>query len=767
MTSRWELRVVGEGTLLDRGGLGTGLSGKSKRFAVLVYLAVPVPGRRVRRDELLAMFWSELDQARARNALRVILHQLGQALGPDVIVGRGEEELALDPARIHVDLADLSDAIATDGNRTWLSRASFELVPGLHVPDAPAFQDWLDQQRRAFAAKVVQAAWRAADRAEQGADLAGATAAAATAVRLARDDEQGLRRLIALLDRFGDRAGALAEFDAFTAWLAAEYEVAPAPETLELIAQIRARTRPSGVVTLPTMPAATATIPDSTAPISNPPRSRQRRPLLLAAGALIVLASVAAVWHGRSRAPRGAIPIAIAPFENQLADTAIGYAAPALGESVAEALPVTAVVPYAALHSLARPTPQSIRARLAPLGARTLVAGAVRGTRDSLELRLTIEPLDGVAPVRRLRFRGSERALLALRDSAVATLISYAHVAPAVAAAPHAPDPAAYQLSLNAAWLLSRRTRSELLKARDLYTRALELDPEWAELWLGLARANGAAAYRGFIEYRTGLRASEHAADEALRRAPDDPRPLVERSLARFQLGDDPQGAEADAKRAAALDSTDWYMQSLIGTWWQWSGGSLDSALFYTRRAERLAPWDRQVALNVLEIVGCMPDSELMLRAARHALDFDPNEPQALEALAWTLARFGRWDEATEVYRRRYPAFVAAGVASEAARLSGEARFRGTVRLLRMAAYQEQRRHPPPAPPLLENRIALFEDLGWRDSSLGTLAAVVDSLDVHHANMMCGPNLRGFRHDRRALAIVKARGWALGEFGRE
>ena len=62
---------------------------------------------------------------------------------------------------------------------------------------------------------------------------------------------------------------------------------------------------------------------------------------------------------------------------------------------------------------------------------------------------------------------------------------------------------------------------------------------------------------------------------------------------------------------------------------------------------------------------------------------------------------------------------------------------------------------------------ALFEDLGMRDSSLATLAGVVDSLDAHHANMMCLPNFRSFRHDPRTLAIVRERGWTPAEFGRE
>ena len=96
MAAEWELRVVGESNLVRRDGTRSNLSSKPKRFAVLLFLALGPPGRRVRRDVLLATFWPELDALRARNSLRVSLHQLRQALGADVILGSGEDELSLD-----------------------------------------------------------------------------------------------------------------------------------------------------------------------------------------------------------------------------------------------------------------------------------------------------------------------------------------------------------------------------------------------------------------------------------------------------------------------------------------------------------------------------------------------------------------------------------------------------------------------------------------------------------------------------------------------
>jgi len=161
-----------------------------------------------------------------------------------------------------------------------------------------------------------------------------------------------------------------------------------------------------------------------------------------------------------------------------------------------------------------------------------------------------------------------------------------------------------------------------------------------------------------------------------------------------------------------------------------------------------------------------MPDSAEILRAADQVLELDPSEWYALEVRAWTLTRFGRWNEAAETYERRYPQYVRRGITARARRLGGMDRFRETVRALRRAVYADSGAGRP-GERLVEERVSLFEDLEWRDSSIAALNAVVDSLEVHRTNMMCGENLRAFRRDPRVQEIVRRRGWLPGEFGRE
>ena len=66
-----------------------------KLLALLVFLAVDSPRGFKRRDVLAALLWPELDQQRARHALRNTLHELRKALDDGVLSSRGSEEVGL------------------------------------------------------------------------------------------------------------------------------------------------------------------------------------------------------------------------------------------------------------------------------------------------------------------------------------------------------------------------------------------------------------------------------------------------------------------------------------------------------------------------------------------------------------------------------------------------------------------------------------------------------------------------------------------------
>src|SRR5439155_9976085 len=114
-----------------------------------------------------------------------------------------------------------------------------------------------------------------AERYESDNDLTRAVRWTRRSIELAPSDEGLVRRLIALLDRQGDRAGALEAYEAFARRVAAEYDAEPAAETRALVAAVRARRRAE--------PAAASPEVDSR-PHQWPPSKRRRGRLVMRVG---------------------------------------------------------------------------------------------------------------------------------------------------------------------------------------------------------------------------------------------------------------------------------------------------------------------------------------------------------------------------------------------------------------------------------------------------------------------------------------------------
>jgi len=119
------------------------LLAQPKRFALLAYLAVGA-GTYYRRDLLLAMFWLELDQFAARRALRNTLYQLRLALGDDVFVSRGDDEIMLDRANLWCDVHALRDAVTAGQYDAAVDLYRGEFLDGFHISNSgEGFEDWL------------------------------------------------------------------------------------------------------------------------------------------------------------------------------------------------------------------------------------------------------------------------------------------------------------------------------------------------------------------------------------------------------------------------------------------------------------------------------------------------------------------------------------------------------------------------------------------------------------------------------------------------
>ena len=609
---------------------------QTKHLALLAYLALPRPGTWHRRDTLLAIFWPELDEARARTALRSALHLLRRHLGPDTVRNRGTGEVGIAPEALATDVGRLRDAATAGRHAEVLACYQGEFLPALHVDDADDFQRWLDAERIGLRALARRSASALAREWEQRGDLAEAVDAARRAAALDPDDEGIARALIALLDRVGDRAQAFAAYERHRTHLAAEFGARPSAETLALVEAVRTRRTVGAAPTIDTLtntaldegPIADAPLPRAPVPTTPPPadpaprvsvpvqpvdhvtatpatpalaraRPSRRRYAVwgAAAGVAVVLATMLtprARSHaspGGAHRATGAVPhVLVLPPENATHDTAQAYLATGVSDDVARQL---ARLGSLAVSSSARApwppaTPPDVRALGRRFGSTVLlrlslarVDGAVG---DSLEVRPVL--LDQASrtehPLRPTRFAAADA-----RDAASAVT---AEVVGAVFRVPepmvphptaHPVDPESYRLTLDG-WhqffsFFDRRG------ARARFEAAIRRDPLNARAWAGLTTS-----------WAAQLATDEVPADEAY------------------------VNAAAAAERAIALDS-------LEGTAWA------DLALVHMARARRFAAGAPFL---------------------RRAITVDPSNPEVYLIAAAMYRGMHRWDDVRAEVRR-------------------------------------------------------------------------------------------------------------------
>jgi serine/threonine-protein kinase len=379
-----QLRLLGPLVLIDADRREVAsLLPQTRRLALLAYLAAVPPGRFFRRDSLLALFWPELDQEHARAALRQALHVLRGALGPGVVVTRGDDEIGLDGRGISCDVPAFDDAVAAGRLDEALERYRGNFLEGFFIGGAPEFERWVDEERVRLRRSACQAAGMLAERCRTADELPRAADWARRATLWDPDDEVSVRRLVSLLDAQGERAAAIQVYDAFAQRLAQEYEAEPSAETRALIAAVRSRhlsvAVPKSEARLPADPAEPASAP-IVEPTVAPAASRSPRtvlyrpiPITLIAGALALGLAGAALAHRHGPSIRlDPHRVVTAAFDNRTGDSMLNVLGSMAADWISRGLEGTGLVDVA--------DPALMRAEAGPrAGARALAERAGAG----------------------------------------------------------------------------------------------------------------------------------------------------------------------------------------------------------------------------------------------------------------------------------------------------------------------------------------------------------------------------------------------------
>lgn len=492
-----------------------------KRTALLAYLAAASPQGFHRRDTLLGLFWPESDQLRGRDSLRQAVRFLRRSLGEGVLVGRGDEEVAIDPARLWCDAAAFRAAIAANDFSHAIDLYRGDFLSGFFVSGAPELERWIETERASLRNEAVRALWALAERLESAGDAPGAVARARQAAKLGPDDEPTVRRLIALFDRLDDRASAVRTYQEFAARLAREYGEEPSVITRAALDALMSRTGPGSWKAMRSDPMAgadawmdeptpaqprTADLRVPTSAPSSPGLAALGKlsslgPRFAIAAALATLLGAAGLALRTDRARPGFPQVVVAPFENRTGDPsldALGYWA---ADWVAHGLARTELQVVNAAVGLPGSTPtgpREIQLRMVRERARTsaAVTGAYYRHGDSIQFQVQVTDARNGAVLAGLEPTGAtvehpQRAVRALSERVTGVVAAY--LDPSVRALnSYGSQPPSYEAYRVWADGLRKFGRHDYIEARERLLHAASIDSGFVTplIWAAATYAN-------------------------------------------------------------------------------------------------------------------------------------------------------------------------------------------------------------------------------------------------------------------------------------
>lgn len=231
----------------------------NKAWALLAYLAVEYQQAQ-RRQKLVGLLWPGFTESSARANLRRALADLRQALGenqaeiprllitPESIQFNASSAAWVDAIQFSRLLESCSPAHPAGasppltGNKADEEAARLYRGPfldGFSVPDSAAFEEWQLVTREHYHRQALQAFSHLADYYQQHGDYGRALEVSWRQLELDAWQESAHRQVMQLLALSGQRAAALAQYEACRRMLISELGVEPSPQTRQLYDLLR------------------------------------------------------------------------------------------------------------------------------------------------------------------------------------------------------------------------------------------------------------------------------------------------------------------------------------------------------------------------------------------------------------------------------------------------------------------------------------------------------------------------------------------------
>jgi DNA-binding SARP family transcriptional activator/TolB-like protein len=632
-------------------------AGAPSRFvqAMLAYIVL-APRECVSREKLAAVIWEDRADEQARHSLRQALLALRRFLGADAgaILQAESDAIAISSDTVDIDVRSFEVAVAQH-DRPSLEYATElyrgELLEGLSIR-GDAFGNWLAAERRRLSERALDAMRRLALLQRGEGDHAAAIETLRRILTIDPFRESSMRQLMQTYVDAGRRADALREFKNYAEQLRKELRTAPEPATVALFESVRrsgidlpdpeALTEPASIAeSAPTPDEAhaamseadrrtlatpAATLAAETGPLPAQRMTPRQWVIASAVALLMVLTAGGTIfWNvlilrpgpvgGVMRTIRAGLLLAdrpsivVLPFEVHGSDTETVMLADGIGDGITTGLSIVSE-----MLVIDRRSAMSYEDRAIPvsrvadeLGVRYCLIGSVQRRNDHVRISMQLVDAAIGSSVWAATFDHEVSNVFELQDQITLEVITALQV--------EITEGEQERISLQhgtdnlQAWfhaargmkLLRRVNAHDTLLARELYERAIAIDPNYPGAYEGLA-------WTHYLE-------------------------------ARFGWVPSPEGAIAEAFRLAqialAMDTHRARTHSLLGALHLLTG-DLEGAIAAGERAIELAPNGAEDAALFAYTLTYADDAIRAISLAEQAKRLSPEHPDWYD---WVLGR--------------------------------------------------------------------------------------------------------------------------------
>jgi len=206
-------------------------------------------------------------------------------------------------------------------------------------------------------------------------------------------------------------------------------------------------------------------------------------------------------------------------------------------------------------------------------------------------------------------------------------------------------NPEAYALFLQGRYLYNEASKENLAKSVAVYQRAIDIDPNYAPVWAGLALTTLHQAGQDWIDLEAGVAKATETAKHAIALDPELALGWVSLSLIQGSYNWNWTGSDESMQMALKLEPNASYVLSAAGRL-AGSLGQLDEAVNHCRQASVMDPLNQR-ALDALsgklEAAGLLQEAE---DATRNLFALNPNYGGIHTTLAWLMLRQGNAEQA-------------------------------------------------------------------------------------------------------------------------